>query len=225
MGKQNKPQETLILDGTAIPMIITTRRKLHLSFRFIDGILIVSAPLGAKVSDIKLALEKKKAWILKYFMLSSSRVLKQDEIRLHDRRLKVVTVLGNQFAYTISDDALILTKTARMSEENALARFKKEYSDQLLPVIFAQAVQETGLRPVSMSLKNTNSSHGRCNSKKQITLSRSLIAYSLPYIRYVCIHELVHLKHMNHSKAFYGLVSVYCPDYKKLVAQVRSAVL
>jgi len=47
----------------------------------------------------------------------------------------------------------------------------------------------------------------------------------LPYIRYVCIHELVHLRHMNHSKAFYALVSFYCPDYKKLVAQVRSAVL
>lgn len=33
-------------------------------------------------------------------------------------------------------------------------------------------------------------------------------------IDYVVIHELCHLKHMNHSKEFWALVAMYCPDWK-----------
>jgi predicted metal-dependent hydrolase len=225
MNKHTDYQETLILDTTVIPLHIQHKRKLHLSFRFIDGTLFVSAPLNASVSDIKTALKKKESWILKHYALSQRRLLGDHEIRLHDSRLRVVDQIGKTFAYAITADQLIITHPSRMKAENALKRFKKEYSEIVLTELFNQAIQETGLKPSSMTIRDTTSSHGRCNSKKQITLSSSLIAYSYPYIRYVCIHELVHLRHMNHSKAFYALVSVYCPDYKKLVAQVRSAVL
>ena len=225
MTNRNSHQETLILEGTVIPLLIQHKRKLHLSFRFIDGILHVSAPMKASVSDIKSALLIKKTWILKHYALSLGRALGDNEIRLHDQRFSMRYQIGPSFAYMITQDQLIITYTSRMKEENALKRFKKDYSETILPEIFNKAVQETGLRPASMVIRDTTSSHGRCNSKKQITLSSNLIAYSLPYIRYVCIHELVHLRHMNHSKAFYALVSFYCPDYKKLVAQVRSAVL
>lgn len=218
-------QETLILDTTVIPLHIQHKRKLHLSFRFIEGILVVSAPLNASVIDIKTALMKKRIWIKKHHALSLGRRLEANEIRLHDARLSVSYHLGKTFSYTITQDHLYITHPLRMKENNALKRFKKDYSETLLPVIFNQAVQETGLRPVSMVIRDTTSSHGRCNSKRQITLSSQLIAYAFPYIRYVCIHELVHLKHMNHSKAFYALVADYCPEYKKLVAQVRTAVL
>jgi predicted metal-dependent hydrolase len=225
MNKHTDYQETLILDTTVIPLHIQHKRKLHLSFRFIDGNLFVSAPLNASVSDIKKSLQKKKSWILKHYALSQGRLLGDHEIRLHDVRLSVVSQIGKTFAYTITTDQLIITHPSRMKAENALKRFKKEYSEVVLTEIFNQAIQETGLKPSSMTIRDTTSSHGRCNSKKQITLSSHLIAYSYPYIRYVCIHELVHLRHMNHSKAFYALVCVYCPEYKKLVAQVRSAVL
>lgn len=225
MINKTETAETLILEGVSIPLLITNKRKLHLSFRFIDGILFVSAPLKATHFDIKQALTQKSKWILKHYALSKARSLEDNEIRLHGRRLVVSTQQGKSFSYSISENHLYIIHPGRMLPDNALKRFKKDYSERCLIPIFEEAVRETGLRPSALFIKETKASHGRCNSKKQITLSSRLIEQSLPYIRYVCIHELAHLRHMNHSKAFYALVSVYCPDYKKLVAQTRSASL
>lgn len=225
MINKTETAETLILDGVVIPLLITTKRKLHLSFRFIDGILLVSAPLNASIAEIKKALTQKSTWILKHHALSTARSLKENEIRLHGRRLSVSYQRGKTFSYSITETDLVLTHSARMLPETALKRFKKDYSERCLRLIFDEAMRETGLRPTALVIKETHASHGRCNSKKQITLSSRLIEQTLPYIRYVCIHELAHLRHMNHSKAFYALVKVYCPEYKKLIAQTRSAPL
>jgi len=225
MINKTETAETLILEGVTIPLLITTKRKLHLSFRFIDGILFVSAPLNASITEIKKALTQKSTWILKHHALSKARSLKDNEIRLHDHRLRVAYQRGKTFSYSITETDLVLTHSDRMLPQTALKRFKKDYSDRCLSLIFEEAVRETGLRPSALLIKETRASHGRCNSKKQITLSSRLIEQSLPYIRYVCIHELAHLRHMNHSSAFYALVKVYCPDYKKLVAHTRSASL
>lgn len=225
MKKQKTHPDVLILNGIEIPLLITIKPKRNLSFRFIEGILHVSAPYNLPLTDIKASLFKKEAWILKHYALSKGKIVGEDEIRLHDRRMNLFFQTGSAFSYSIETEGLILTHPSRMKPENALARFKKEYSDIVLRAIFAQAVKETGLKPASLTIRDTKSSHGRCNSKKQITLSARLIAYDPAYIRYVCIHELAHLVHMNHSKDFYALVSRFCPEYKKLIAQVRSAVL
>mgnify|MGYP003330265432 CR=1 FL=1 len=35
-------------------------------------------------------------------------------------------------------------------------------------------------------------------------------------VRYVIIHELCHIRHMNHQEGFWKEVAKYCPDYLKL---------
>ena len=42
------------------------------------------------------------------------------------------------------------------------------------------------------------------------------MAYSKEVIRYVILHELCHIKHMNHSKKFWELVENYMPNYKEV---------
>ena len=47
------------------------------------------------------------------------------------------------------------------------------------------------------------------------------MAYSRQAIEYVCLHELCHLKYMNHSKKFWDLVEYYMPDYKLVKKELR----
>lgn len=63
--------------------------------------------------------------------------------------------------------------------------------------------------------KRSSSRFGSCSSKRNINISYRLLFAPREVFRYVCAHELAHLKQMNHSKKFWALVASAIPDYKK----------
>jgi len=74
----------------------------------------------------------------------------------------------------------------------------------------------TGLYPNKVRIRNIKSAWGTCSSNKNITISLRLINKSDDAIEYVVLHEICHLKHMNHSKEFWDLVEKHMPEYKKI---------
>jgi predicted metal-dependent hydrolase len=66
---------------------------------------------------------------------------------------------------------------------------------------------------------------GSCTSKGRITLSSLLVAAPTECIDYVILHELCHLREMNHGKAFYALLSAVLPDWKERRARLNAGAL
>ena len=56
---------------------------------------------------------------------------------------------------------------------------------------------------------------GSCSSRKTLSFSCRLMQYRRECIDYVIIHELCHLREMNHSKRFWKDVEAIMPEYKK----------
>ena len=57
---------------------------------------------------------------------------------------------------------------------------------------------------------------GVCNTRTNtITLNSELLKKEIELIDYVIIHEMCHFFEQNHSKQFWNLVSMACPDYKE----------
>lgn len=97
---------------------------------------------------------------------------------------------------------------------------EKLYTDEEFRAIVEDTanklIRETGLVPNKVRIRDIKYAWGSCSANKNITISYKLIRYSRQAIRYVILHELCHLKYMNHSKDFWNLVATYMPNYKEV---------
>ncbi|MBD3330575.1 DUF45 domain-containing protein [Candidatus Peregrinibacteria bacterium] len=67
----------------------------------------------------------------------------------------------------------------------------------------------------AIRFKRMSSRFGSCSSKRNLNFAFNLLLTPREVFRYVCIHELAHLKEMNHSKKFWALVEIAEPNYKE----------
>ncbi len=68
--------------------------------------------------------------------------------------------------------------------------------------------------PPPLALSSARTRWGSCSRLSGIRLNWRLIHADLPLIDYVIVHELAHLREMNHSDRFWAIVNDYCPDYR-----------
>jgi len=78
-----------------------------------------------------------------------------------------------------------------------------------------------GLAPEEYKIKKIKYAWGTCSSRKVITINQNLMMYSRKAIEYVVLHEICHLKYMNHSKKFWEMVESYMPDYKEAEKELK----
>ena len=97
------------------------------------------------------------------------------------------------------------------------------YKKQALPHFAQRAfffAKLHALTPPRVFLSSANSRWGSCNSRREVRFSWRLIKARPALIDYVVCHELAHLRHMNHSQAFWMEVERMCPDYRALKAEL-----
>lgn len=70
-----------------------------------------------------------------------------------------------------------------------------------------------GVSPKKVSIKNFKSRWGSCTAKGEVQFNWKVILAPHKIVDYVVIHELCHLKHHDHSPAFWTSVERYMPDY------------
>ncbi len=62
---------------------------------------------------------------------------------------------------------------------------------------------------------------GSCSSQHNIMLHAGLVLMPAQITRYVCIHELAHTKHFDHSPAFWAEVAKFDPNYMQHRRQLK----
>lgn len=72
----------------------------------------------------------------------------------------------------------------------------------------------TGGHYTSITVRDQKTRWGSCSSRGTLSFNYRLIFAPPVILDYVVIHELCHLTHMNHSKAFWNMVASVMPEYK-----------
>jgi predicted metal-dependent hydrolase len=78
-----------------------------------------------------------------------------------------------------------------------------------------------GVEPAGVRIAPAKSQWGSCTARGIVSLNLQLIKLSLRLIDYVVVHELAHLREMNHSANFWNLVVAACPDYVRLRSELK----
>ena len=116
-----------------------------------------------------------------------------------------------------------LIKNAHIPEDfdqNEVKALKERLLEIIEPLIKYYSIK-MGVYPSRISINSAKTRFGSCSSKKSLNFSYRLALYPYEAIEYVCVHELAHLKEMNHSKRFWAIVEEQLPDYKSRKALLR----
>ena len=79
----------------------------------------------------------------------------------------------------------------------------------------------TGLVPTAVKITSAKTRFGSCSGKNSLCFSWRLMQYPPAAIDYVVVHELCHIRHHDHSPAFWAAVAQVMPDYKQRQALLR----
>ena len=75
--------------------------------------------------------------------------------------------------------------------------------------------EKYGVAPSSLYIQEMDNRWGSCTPKGKIILNTQLIRAPRPCIEYVITHELCHLLHPDHTKAFWELLQKEMPDWER----------
>ncbi|MBR5127551.1 MAG: M48 family metallopeptidase [Roseburia sp.] len=208
-----------------VSIIKSNRKSLSIAIQP-EGSLFVKAPVALSDDEILKWIKSKTAWIIR----QREKLLNQQRVNPPKRY-----VTGEKFSYLGCEYELEI----RISEgraglvrilENKLVVFSKTDSEETVQKILNSWYVEqakiwipkrvrffAGLMRESyknITIKNQKKRWGSCSSDRNLNFNWRLIMMPEDVIDYVVVHELCHLKQMNHSKAFWNEVEKMLPDYK-----------
>jgi predicted metal-dependent hydrolase len=183
-----------------IPVLVFVRhpRARRYLIRVTDaGTVRVTVPRWGSKREAAAFAEREHAWIEKQLRARAER-----ELRERERR---TTNAGSP-----------------NDEPHASPRALLERARRELPPRLLELAARHGLTVTRVSIRNQRWRWGSCSRSGHICLNWRLVTMPEEVRDYVLIHELMHLKRMDHSPKFWKLVAEACPTYKEARAWLRS---
>ena len=130
------------------------------------------------------------------------------EIRKSDSRAGTVGLVEDHLVVFVRTNA----DQAKEVQDALLGWYRKQAQVWILRrVHYYQNIMNESVGRIT--LKNQKTRWGSCSSARNLNFNWRLVMAPIEVLDYVVVHELCHLKQMNHSKAFWNEVEKVLPDY------------
>jgi len=169
-----------------------------------DGTVRVTVPRRGSRREAEAFVARERAWIEKQQRRAEAERDRRERRTANDER-------------RTTNDGSAGLQPAIVDERALRNRARRE-----LPRRLFELSAQHGLTVSRVSIRNQRWRWGSCSRTGHICLNWRLVEMPEPVRDYVLIHELMHLKRMDHSQAFWKLVAAACPAYKEARAWLRS---
>ncbi len=198
-----------------------------------EGLVVVVPQRFCVARDLPRLLESKRDWIrtaLEKVRLRTS--LKEETLGLPEAvELQALGEVWRVEVAALAKERLIaegatLTLTSDFNENEALAALRRWIllkGKHHLPPQLRGIAEQHGFQVGRIAVKEQKSLWGSCSSKGNINLNSRLLFLPPHLMRHVMMHELCHLREMNHSKAFHDLLSRFDSDIDAHAKELRHA--
>ena len=160
-------------------------------------------------------LDEKEAWIRKKLSQQIQnppiKVNLEDEVLLFGELCSIDTYEATELRIKLEN--IRISSTANILK--CYNSFYKNYSVKYITPRVEYYSKIMDLKYKEIKFRKMKGRWGSCSSKKVLTFNTELIKIKKELIDYVVVHELAHLKHMNHSRHFHNLVNDYLPNSKE----------
>ena len=211
---------------TAYTLIRSKRKTVALYVR--NGGVEVRAPLKMPKREIDKFVASKEKWITDKLIKSKTQTNRRESFSLdygspvtyRGRHYYIEETCGNRAGF---DGERFYMPPNLMPEKikAACVRVYRLLAKQYLTERTLAFAQKMSVSPADIKITAARTRWGSCSTKKNINFSWRLAMADDEVIDYVVVHELAHLKEMNHSKKFWAIVESMIPDYKKCKKQLK----
>jgi predicted metal-dependent hydrolase len=203
-----------------------------------EGKMTLVAPWHSRDSEIRSFLARHKSWAEKHLgRIQSKRVQRPRpsylpnetfyyfgeplilEVRPSDRKRPTLKIRDNRMVVTLHRG--IGKQEGVNSIQKAIRDFYRQKAEEVIRDRLDHFNEHYGFRFKRVAFRDQKSRWGSCSRAGNLNFNWRLIMAPIEVIDFVVVHELCHLKEMNHSARFWALVEQAIPNYKESRAWLR----
>lgn len=203
-----------------------------------DGSVEVVAPASVPPDRVASLVHKKAAWIVERQRRVADvppkptpREVVSGETFLYlgrQHRLRVRTGADPSVKLTAGYLEVTIPRGTNPADRPAVARallidWYRTRAIERLPELVADWSRKLGAHPKSVLIREPQKRWGSCDAVGNIRLNWRIIQAPRKLVDYVVAHELVHLVHSDHGRAFWALLGRVMPDYEERREALRRA--
>lgn len=217
--------EYLKVGQEVLPLVIkrhASAKRICLRYNPTQHAISLTLPRRTRVADGLQFLMLKSQWLIETLeeMPAQKQIKPGVVIPILGRRVRIRHDETLSHPFRLEYDAL------RVAGERA--HFSRRVTDALKKIAIKEITRmaerdaaKLHRRIHRISVRDTRSRWGSCSSTGNLCFSWRLVFAPKEVMEYVVAHEVAHLRHMNHSPAFWATVASVCPDYEAAKAWLR----
>lgn len=200
--------------------IVRHSRAKNLRLRVEPTQIRLTAPVLCSKRQIQNFIDQSEQWLIQTWQKQQEKIVQIDktlpnELQLFNLDQPLQIIYQSQKHGFIFDDENLKLLISDRQPEQYLKAFVIAYAKQHLPLYLGDVSQESNLSFGKCAIRQPKTRWGSCTSKHDIMLNSALVLFPKNIVRYVCVHELAHTQHFDHSPRFWAKVAKYDANYQQ----------